>query len=419
MEQVLYQLPDGWKWKTLSETTLNAKADIVDGPFGSNLKASEYVSKGVPILRLQNVDRLNFINKNIQFITEKKAELLSRHSYKVGDIVITKLGAPLGKACIVPNDFEDGRIVADIVRARINESEFDKKYICYAINSSICVRQLESQTKGATRPRVNLSHMRGLILPIAPIAEQKRIVEKLDALLTRIDTAIEYLQESVTLADALAQNGVDVYFAELSKANIEFPLSKLVEFISGYAFKSGDFSVETGVKPIKITNVGVKEFSESEDEFLPVSYQQKFDKFSVKENDIVIALTRPIINGGVKVCRVPESYSGALVNQRVAAITSENVHLLDFIYLYLQSTRTKNYVLEKSKSLNQPNLSITDLKNLTLPIPTDDKAIAKAISDCNALITKARSTKAVVLEKIVLLNQLKESILDSAFKGEL
>ena len=139
----------------------------------------------------------------------------------------------------------------------------------------------------------------------------------------------------------------------------------------------------------------------------------------IRDSDIVIALTRPIINGGLKVCRVPEAYSGALVNQRVAAITSHNKHVLDFIYLYLQSSRTKHYVLEKSKSLNQPNLSITDLKNLAIPFPNNDDAIVKAVSDCNALITKARKSQAEISEKITMMQQLKASILDSAFKGEL
>jgi type I restriction enzyme S subunit len=193
----------------------------------------------------------------------------------------------------------------------------------------------------------------------------------------------------------------------------------LVDFISGYAFKSGDFTSEPGIKPIKITNVGVNEFSEHAEEFLPASYESEYQRFAAKANDIVIALTRPIINGGLKVCRVPESYSGALVNQRVAAITSHNKHVLDFIYLYLQSSRTKIYVLEKSKSLNQPNLSITDLKNLAIPFPNNDEAIVKAVSDCNALISKARKSKAEISEKITMMQQLKASILDSAFKGEL
>ena len=59
--------------KKLSDLTEKTE-DIVAGPFGSNLKVSDYVNKGIPIIRLQNIERNEFINKNIQFINNKKAK---------------------------------------------------------------------------------------------------------------------------------------------------------------------------------------------------------------------------------------------------------------------------------------------------------------------------------------------------------
>ena len=62
----------------------------------ANLKSDEYVEAGVPIIRLQNVDRNGFIEKNMRFITPQKARELSGHAFRAGDIVISKLGDPLG-----------------------------------------------------------------------------------------------------------------------------------------------------------------------------------------------------------------------------------------------------------------------------------------------------------------------------------
>ena len=86
----LVLLPKGWIWAELRDLALNPTQDIVDGPFGSNLKASEYIDEGIPIIRLQNIDRNEFIRKNIKFIDRQKAEFLDRHSFLKGDIVITK-----------------------------------------------------------------------------------------------------------------------------------------------------------------------------------------------------------------------------------------------------------------------------------------------------------------------------------------
>lgn len=414
MEQVLYQLPDGWSWHKLKGLTTKIGSGAT--PKGGD---KAYKPRGISLIRSLNVHDSFFKEDRLAFIDNDQADALKNVIVESGDVLLNITGASIARCCIVPDEFLPARVNQHVAIIRPSE-KVDSKFLNYLIvNPKFKAQLLWQGAGGATRQALTKSMVEELDIPLPNMSEQKRIVVKLDALLSRIDTAIEHLQESVTLADALAQNGLDVYFAELSDTNAEYPLSKLVDFISGYAFKSGDFSVKTGIKPIKITNVGVNEFSETTDDFLPVSYQKEFDKFSVKESDIVIALTRPIINGGLKVCRVPASYSGALVNQRVAAITSHNELLLDFIYLYLQSSRTKSYVLEKSKSLNQPNLSITDLKNLMLPFPSDDESIAKAVTNCNALISKARTTRAEILEKVSLLSQLKASILDSAFKGEL
>tara|TARA_Y100001968_G_scaffold277367_1_gene272174 strand:- start:3768 stop:4934 length:1167 start_codon:yes stop_codon:yes gene_type:complete len=388
MEQVLYSLPDGWEWKRIE--------DIFTITSGKNLTKKDMHDEGeFPVYGGNGIaGRYNDFNLS------------------GSNIIIGRVGALCGNVRLVNSDIW---VTDNAFFIKEYKVDILKEYLAKVLSKL----NLGESANKAAQPVISYKGIKELVIPYPPLDEQKRIVEKLDALLTRIDTAIEHLQESVTLADELSQNGLDVYFTELTKTNPELPLLKLVNFISGYAFKSGDFTSESGVKPIKITNVGVTEFSDSAEEFLPTGYEIEYQRFAAKANDIVIALTRPIINGGLKVCRVPESYSGALVNQRVAAITSHNKHALDFIYLYLQSSRTRNYVLEKSKSLNQPNLSITDLKNLTLPFPADDKAIAKAVADCNALISKARKSKTEISEKIIMMHQLKASILDSAFKGEL
>ena len=181
------KLPKGWEEAELAELVPLPKQAIVDGPFGSNLKASEYQEKGIPIIRLQNIDRNLFINKNIKFITAKKAKELQRHNFKSGDIAVTKLGAPLGKAAIIPKEMGEGIIVADVVRVRTDEKFVDKKYLTYGINSPSVTQSLARETKGTTRPRVNLKHIRELKIPTAPLNEQKRIVDKIERLFSDLD----------------------------------------------------------------------------------------------------------------------------------------------------------------------------------------------------------------------------------------
>ena len=183
------KLPNDWEWAKISDVVLEPKKDIVDGPFGSNLKSKHYVNSGVPIIRIQNVQRFKFIHKNFKFITQKKAKELERHSFSKNDIVITKLGIPVGKTCLVPDYLEDGVIIADVLRMRIKDEFMSRKFLMYLFNSGLVIKQFNQQTKGTTRPRVNLTKFRNFDIPVAPLNEQKRIVEKIEELFSEIENA--------------------------------------------------------------------------------------------------------------------------------------------------------------------------------------------------------------------------------------
>src|SRR5215203_2749077 len=111
----LGEIPEDWDLCSLIDF-VDGKNDIVAGPFGSNLKVSDYKPHGVPIIRLQNIERNKFINENIRYISQEKANELKYHSYRQNDIVLAKLGDPIGKTCIIPDHIKGGIVVADVVR---------------------------------------------------------------------------------------------------------------------------------------------------------------------------------------------------------------------------------------------------------------------------------------------------------------
>lgn len=212
------EIPSSWVQVGLSDLFLDPKNNIVDGPFGSNLKASEYREEGIPVIRIQNIDRNKFIDKNINYVTEEKSEFLSRHSFISGDIIITKLGTPVGKACFVPTKYESGIIVADLIRVRIDNDNINEKFLLYQINSSFLINQFEKYTKGTTRPRINLSIVRELKFNLPPIKEQQRIVSLIEELFSDLDNGVANLK--------LVQNQLKVYRHALLKHAFEGKLTE-------------------------------------------------------------------------------------------------------------------------------------------------------------------------------------------------
>ena len=71
-------VPEGWSIATLEQIALDKKGAIVDGPFGSNLKTSDYVAEGVPVLQGKNITHDKFRWSDVRFITPAKAKDLIR-----------------------------------------------------------------------------------------------------------------------------------------------------------------------------------------------------------------------------------------------------------------------------------------------------------------------------------------------------
>ena len=191
-------------------------------------------------------------------------------------------------------------------------------------------------------------------------------------------------------------------------------LSEISTVISGFAFKSQDFSENNEIPCIKITNVGVGEYIDDKSNCLPESYIKKYPSFIAEKNNILVSLTRSYINAGLKVCLYPlERVS--LVNQRVALIKNCNEK---FVFYFLSTDVVLKYVKEKSKTTNQPNLSIKDLCNIIIPLPPlpEQKQIVRILDDLLAKENAAKEAAEAVIEKIDL---MKKSILARAFRGEL
>lgn len=183
-----------WQRSSLSDLCKKYKDDIVDGPFGSNLKTKDYKEEGVPVLKIQHVKQFEINYLKPTYISNQKYNELIRHSFKKGDIVLTKLGKPLGAASIV-QDINEGIIVADLVRIRIDPQKIDNEFLCFQLNSLHIRAEINSFTRGATRPRIKLDVIRTLKINYPHIQEQKNISKKLNKLLKEVSNLIKINKE--------------------------------------------------------------------------------------------------------------------------------------------------------------------------------------------------------------------------------
>ncbi|TXI49582.1 MAG: restriction endonuclease subunit S [Lysobacter sp.] len=172
----------GWPQMRLIDTAdRSVRWSFIGGPFGSNLKSSDYVSDGVRIIQLQNIGDGEFFNEYQIFTTAQKAdELLSNNIYP-GEIIMSKMGDPVGRACLIPNRHDRYVMCSDGIRLVVDEKKNAKYFIYSLINSPLFRAVVEKTATGSTRKRIGLDELKSLPMWLPKKSEQQKIAECLSS----------------------------------------------------------------------------------------------------------------------------------------------------------------------------------------------------------------------------------------------
>ena len=191
----------GWLVSTIKKTAIT----YGDGPFGSNLKSSDYVDEGVRVIRLGNIQQGRFSEKDRSFVSYEKYELLKRYECSPGEIVIATLGDPILRACLVPDSCSPSIHKADCMYYEVDRDKLIPTFAMCAINHPSMLRRAMVDVHGQTRGRINSSQTGGLPMILPPLLLQQEFadfVAQVDKSRFVVQQQIEKLQ---MLYDSLAQ----------------------------------------------------------------------------------------------------------------------------------------------------------------------------------------------------------------------
>ncbi|MBK7039371.1 MAG: restriction endonuclease subunit S [Bacteroidetes bacterium] len=171
----------------------------------------------------------------------------------------------------------------------------------------------------------------------------------------------------------------------------------VIKFFGGNAFSSDD-ACEEGIKWLKIANVGLEATKWNDVSFLPYNFIELHKKYLLKDGDVVMALTRPILDGKLKIAKVQKSDEPCLLNQRVAKLIPKGSVDISFLYYVLQ---TPYYVYMMDIAMagtDPPNIGNGDLEKIKIPLPPlpEQKAIAQVFSTADAAI---HTTEKLIAQK--------------------
>ena len=188
-EELPYHLPPQWSWGRMFQLCED-DASIVYGILqpGPNTRPH-----GVPYVRPSEIENGKINLRDIRHTTREIADKYDRAAIHTGDVVLTIVGT-IGATAVVPPELNGGNITQSSCRLRPDKRLIEPDFLLLALRSPCLRFQYDRFKLGTAVPRLNIAHVRALAIPLPPLAEQRRIVAKVEELMGLCD-ALEAAQQ--------------------------------------------------------------------------------------------------------------------------------------------------------------------------------------------------------------------------------
>ncbi len=402
------------KIKLIDTADKKIKWAFVGGPFGSNLKSSDYVENGVRVIQLQNIGDAEFIDDYRIFTSEEKAnELLSNNIYP-NEIILSKMGDPVGRACLIPQTHNRYVMCSDGIRLVVDHNLYSKYFIYSLINSSKFRVLVDKAATGSTRKRIGLDDLKILPMIVPKRPEQQKIADclsSIDELITGQIKKITLLKNHKKglmqlLFPAQGDTVPKLRFPEFYGAGkwVEDKFENFANFHKGKGVSKSDIDPNGNTPCIRYGEL-YTQYSETISNAVSKTSLPESKLFFSKSNDVIIPAS-----GETK---LDIAKASCLMLDDVALGGDLNIirtnHNGIFISYYLNGV--KKYEISKiAQGDSVVHLYASQLKLLNLflpPHPEEQKRIAECLCSIDKLITlQARRLEAYKVHKNGLMQQL-------------
>ncbi|KRS22154.1 hypothetical protein AAY72_04975 [Alishewanella sp. WH16-1] len=277
------------------------------------------------------------------------------------------------------------------------------EWLIYYLNGT----DLSDFITGLTVPKLNQGKLKEIPIPLPPIEEQKRIVAILDQAFADIDQARATAETNLKSARELFDSYLEQVFSQRGEGWVEKTVIEVAALSRGQNPPKSEFVYEPKDGYVRFYQIRDGK-SDKDAVYVPESPKLQY----VKKEDILMVAYR-------HVGRAFRGVEGAF-NVALCKISNRNAEVLhtDYLFHLIPSSFIKGELLKVSERSLIPSMSISHLASLNIPIPPkeDQDEIVKKI---NYLKLKCEELESIYRKKIANLDELKKSILQKAFTGEL
>lgn len=207
----LSELPFGWRWTRLVEVTRPVPYAIKRGPFGSAIRKDMFVPTGFKVYEQQHAIYGDF-TVGRYYITQTKFDELSAFELHPGEILVSCSGT-VGKVAIVPAAIERGIINQALLKLSLHQAALLNEYFLILFPAFFMETDTLTNLSGTAQKNIpGMDVLKAMPFPLPPLAEQRRIVAKVEQLMALVDA----LEQQLATSRDTAANLLSALVAEIT-----------------------------------------------------------------------------------------------------------------------------------------------------------------------------------------------------------
>lgn len=347
------------------------------------------------------------------------SEIKSTRQYvaRTGQLILSRIDARNGAIGLVPLELDGAVVTNDFWLFDIDEGQVLPKYLDYYVGMPDFVDLCKRASEGTTnRVRLQPEQFLALPIPLPALAEQRRIVTRVEALAGKIAEARGLRRAAVEAAVALLESAVGSSFAHLAMTPRR-QLSTLTSKIgSGSTPAGGRTAYPTiGIPFIRSLNVRMRRFQWADIAFIDEATHQAMAGTHVKAGDVLLNITGASIG---RVACAPDDLEQANVNQHVAIIRPTGDLNAQYLMYWLSQPKIQDLINETQKGATRQGFTKAQIAALDVPIPTL-KEQRRMVDFLDGVQSQSATLDRIQTETQAELEALLPAVLDRAFRGEL
>lgn len=197
-EEIPFEIPSNWTWCRLGEICEINGGKRVPAGYSLLTKPTPYI-----YIRVSDMQNGTIIDSDLHYIDEKIYEQIKRYTISKDDIYMTIVGATIGKCGLVPERFHNVNLTENAVK--VTPTIIDKNFLYLLLKMPFAQDQFVEKTKKVGVEKMAIFRFKNSVLPLPPLAEQERIVAKLEKLMKFCDELEANIRQGITSADQLLQ----------------------------------------------------------------------------------------------------------------------------------------------------------------------------------------------------------------------